>query len=216
MPLPHHQWSCGGGAGRPGGPAAPRFERSRPGGRPPIASANTPADIRRRASLGRGAPGQWGPAEAPAQARPPPQETSAVQSLPHLGERLVPDAPRERAARAERLRSARRSGGSFEQGDDYDAGSRGADVVYAKSWGAQLSAKDETEGAELAARHADWIADERRMALAGPDAIYMHPLPADRNIEVADAVIDGPHSVVYDQAENRLHVQTAVLALTMR
>ena len=47
------------------------------------------------------------------------------------------------------------------------------------------------------------------------DAIYMHPLPADRNVEVADAVIDGPHSVVYDEAENRLHVQKAVMALTM-
>lgn len=53
------------------------------------------------------------------------------------------------------------------------------------------------------------------MELAGPDSIYMHPLPADRNIEVSDAVIDGPHSVVYDEAENRLHVQKAVMALTM-
>ena len=48
------------------------------------------------------------------------------------------------------------------------------------------------------------------------DAIYMHCLPADRNIEVADAVIDGPQSVVYDEAENRLHVQKAAMALTMR
>ena len=53
-------------------------------------------------------------------------------------------------------------------------------------------------------------------ALAAEDAIYMHPLPADRGIEVADAVIDGPHSVVYDEAENRLHAQKAVMALTMR
>jgi N-acetylornithine carbamoyltransferase len=51
--------------------------------------------------------------------------------------------------------------------------------------------------------------------MAKEDAIYMHPLPADRNIEVADAVIDGPHSVVYDEAENRLHAQKAVMALTM-
>jgi N-acetylornithine carbamoyltransferase len=111
--------------------------------------------------------------------------------------------------------NARRSGGSFELMDDFDAGMRGADVVYAKSWGALLTATDETEGAAISARYTDWITDERRMALAGPDSIYMHPLPADRNIEVADAVIDGPQSVVYDEAENRLHVQKAVMALTM-
>jgi N-acetylornithine carbamoyltransferase len=112
--------------------------------------------------------------------------------------------------------NARRSGGSFELMDDFDAGLTGVDVVYAKSWGALLAAKDETEGAEIARRYIDWITDERRMALAAGDAIYMHPLPADRNIEVADAVIDGPHSVVYDEAENRLHAQKAVMALTMR
>jgi N-acetylornithine carbamoyltransferase len=53
------------------------------------------------------------------------------------------------------------------------------------------------------------------LKLAGPVAIYMHPLPADRGVVVADAVIDGPQSVVYDQAENRLHGQKAVMALTM-
>jgi N-acetylornithine carbamoyltransferase len=111
--------------------------------------------------------------------------------------------------------NARRSGGSFELMDDFDTGMRGADVVYAKSWGALLTATDETEGAAISSRYTDWITDERRMALAGPDSIYMHPLPADRNIEVTDAVIDGPQSVVYDEAENRLHVQKAVMALTM-
>ena len=111
--------------------------------------------------------------------------------------------------------NARRSGGSLELLDDFDAGFRGADVVYAKSWGALLTAKDEAEGAESAARHADWVTDERRMALAADGAIFMHPLPADRNVEVTDAVIDGPRSVVYDEAENRLHTQKAVMALTM-
>ncbi len=111
--------------------------------------------------------------------------------------------------------NARRSGGSFELMDDFDAGMRDADIVYAKSWGALLTVTDEAEGAETAGRYTDWIADERRMAMAAEDAIYMHPLPADRNIEVADAVIDGPHSVVYDEAENRLHAQKAVMALTM-
>ena len=112
--------------------------------------------------------------------------------------------------------NARRAHGSLELLDDFDAGFRGSDVVYAKSWGALLHASDDAEAAAIAARHADWITDERRMALAAEDAIYMHPLPADRNVEVADEVIDGPHSVVYDEAENRLHVQKAVMALTMR
>ena len=54
------------------------------------------------------------------------------------------------------------------------------------------------------------------MALGKDDVIYMHPLPADREIEVANSVIDGRHSVVFDQAENRMHAQKAVMALTMR
>ncbi|KRT77846.1 MAG: putative ornithine carbamoyltransferase [Armatimonadetes bacterium CSP1-3] len=111
--------------------------------------------------------------------------------------------------------NARRARAGFEIMDDFDAGMRGTDVVYAKSWGPLLTVKTDAEGAELAARYKDWITDERRMALAREDAIYMHPLPADRNIEVSDAVIDGPQSVVYDEAENRLHVQKAVMALTM-
>jgi N-acetylornithine carbamoyltransferase len=131
--------------------------------------------------------------------------------LVHPPEFRLPQAVVDQAAS-----SARRSGGSFEIMDDFDAGLSGADIVYAKSWGALLTARDEAEGAATARRYADWITDERRMGLAAPDAIYMHPLPADRGIEVADAVIDGPHSVVYDEAENRLHAQKAVLALTLR
>jgi len=111
--------------------------------------------------------------------------------------------------------NARRSGGSFEVMDDFDAGMRGADIVYAKSWGALLTATDEADGKAIADRYTGWITDERRIGLAADDAIYMHPLPADRGVEVADAVIDGPHSVVYDEAENRLHAQKAVMALTM-
>jgi N-acetylornithine carbamoyltransferase len=88
-------------------------------------------------------------------------------------------------------------------------------VVYAKSWGALQTTTDEAEGARLAAKYDTWITDDRRMALAGEDAVFMHPLPADRGVEVADSVIDGPRSAVYDQAENRLHGQKAVMALTM-
>jgi N-acetylornithine carbamoyltransferase len=130
--------------------------------------------------------------------------------LVHPPEYRLPQEHLDQAAE-----NARRSGGSFELLDDFEAGMRGADIVYAKSWGALLTAKTEEEGAEIGRRYTDWITDERRIALAAEDAIYMHPLPADRNVEVADAVIDGSHSVVYDEAENRLHVQKAVMALTM-
>lgn len=112
--------------------------------------------------------------------------------------------------------NARRARGSLEILDDFDAGFRDADVVIPKSWGAMLTTTDEQESARIAAKYTDWIADERRMKLAKEHAIYMHPLPADRNIEVTDAVLDGPQSRVWDQAENRLHAQKAVMALTMR
>ena len=111
--------------------------------------------------------------------------------------------------------NARQSRGSFEMLDDFDAGFKDADVIYAKSWGCMLTTDDHAESAEISKQYTDWITDERRMAMAKEDAIYMHCLPADRNIEVTDGVIDGPNSVVYDEAENRLHVQKAVMALTM-
>jgi N-acetylornithine carbamoyltransferase len=116
------------------------------------------------------------------------------------------DQARENAARAHV---------GFEIVEDFDEGMKGADVVYAKSWGALLTTTDEDEGKRIIDKYPDWITDERRIGMAKDDAIYMHPLPADRGVEVADAVIDGPHSVVYDQAENRLHGQKAVMALTM-
>jgi ornithine carbamoyltransferase len=96
-----------------------------------------------------------------------------------------------------------------------DAAFKDADIIYAKSWGPLLTTADKVEGKKLQDSYKHWITDERKMALAQPDAIYMHPLPADRNIEVTDGVIDGPNSVVYDEAENRLHAQKAVMALTM-
>lgn len=112
--------------------------------------------------------------------------------------------------------NARCHGGSLEILDDMDAGFQDVDIVYPKSWGCLLTTEDPDESPVIARKYQDWICDERRMGLAKEDAIYMHCLPADRNIEVTDAVIDSPQSVVYDEAENRLHVQKAVMALTMR
>jgi N-acetylornithine carbamoyltransferase len=123
--------------------------------------------------------------------------------------KLMPDV----IAQAEA--NAKAAHGSFEVVEDFDKGMEGADVVYAKSWGSMLTTDDLDESAEISRKYTDWITDERRMAMADEDAIYMHPLPADRNIEVTDGVIDGPQSAVFDEAENRLHVQKAVMALTM-
>ncbi len=110
---------------------------------------------------------------------------------------------------------AKKAGVGFEVVHDMDEGFRDADIVYAKSWGPLVHTTDNDEGEKITKKYASWITDEKRMKLAKGDAIYMHPLPADRNIEVTDGVIDGPNSVVYDQAENRLHAQKAVMALTM-
>ena len=112
--------------------------------------------------------------------------------------------------------NARAHGGTLEILDDMDAGFEDADIVYPKSWGSWLTTENVDESAAIGRKYDDWICDERRMALAREDAIYMHCLPADRGIEVTDAVIDGPQSVAYDEAENRMHVQKAVMALTMR
>jgi ornithine carbamoyltransferase len=122
---------------------------------------------------------------------------------------LMPEIVEEAKAQA------RKYGTGFDIVHDMTAGFKDADVVYAKSWGPLLTTEDPAEGKVLQDKYVDWITDAAKMKLAAPDAIYMHPLPADREIEVTSEVMDGPHSVVYDQAENRLHVQKAAMALTM-
>lgn len=111
--------------------------------------------------------------------------------------------------------NAEESGGTFEIMHDMDAAFEGADVVYPKSWGIEELFSRPDEALAISAGYKDWICDGRRMGLANQRSIYMHCLPADRGYEVTDDVIDGPQSVVYDQAENRLHTAKAIMALTM-
>ncbi|MCI0348537.1 MAG: ornithine carbamoyltransferase [Acidobacteriales bacterium] len=117
---------------------------------------------------------------------------------------------------AQAEQNTKESGGTFEILHDFDAGFKGADVLYPKSWGCWMTTEDKEESARIGRKYTDWITDAKRMKLAKDHAVYMHCLPADRNIEVTDEVIDGPQSIVYDEAENRLHVQKAAMALTMR
>ncbi|MBI2641895.1 ornithine carbamoyltransferase [Candidatus Roizmanbacteria bacterium] len=106
-------------------------------------------------------------------------------------------------------------GGSFEITHNMEEAFKKADVVYPKSWGPLVFTEDLKRSQKIIGKYKNWICDQQKMNLTKKDAIYMHCLPADRGVEVADEVIDGPQSVVYDQAENRLHVQKAILALTM-
>jgi len=104
------------------------------------------------------------------------------------------------------------AGGSLEITNDIDAAFDGAEVIYAKSWGAkQFYGNTDQDLATRAPYRSQWIVDEDKMARTN-DAIFMHCLPVRRNVIVTDGVIDSPSSVVIDEAENRLHVQKAILA----
>jgi ornithine carbamoyltransferase len=145
---------------------------------------------------------------------------SLILQMPRFGMDIVLAHPPEFKLMPEIMEQAQEQARMYNTGfevvDDMEEAFKDADVIYAKSWGPLLTTNDPDEGKAIQDKYTSWITDERKMALAKEDAIYMHPLPADRNIEVTDGVMDGPNSVVYDEAENRLHAQKAVMALTMR
>jgi N-acetylornithine carbamoyltransferase len=144
---------------------------------------------------------------------------SLILQLPRFGADVVlahpPEFPLMDDIVGEARDQAKQHGTGFEIVHDMDEACRDADVIYAKSWGPLLTTTDPEAGKKLQDKYQDWITDDAKMAMAHEDAIYMHPLPADRDIEVTNSVLDGPQSVVIDQAENRLHGQKAVMALTM-
>jgi len=111
--------------------------------------------------------------------------------------------------------NAERSGSKFEVVDNMEEAFADADIVYPKSWGVESLFGDPKQAMNVAQQYQHWICDEAMMARAKEKAIYMHCLPADRGCEVTDAVIDGPQSRVYPEAENRLHTAKALMALTM-
>lgn len=107
------------------------------------------------------------------------------------------------------------NGGSFRITHNMEEAYTGADVVIPKNWGSWVNNQSDVVIDDLLESYKSWKCTEDMMALASPNVMYMHALPADRGNEVEDSVIDGPHSIVFDEAENRLHTSKAVMVLTM-
>jgi N-acetylornithine carbamoyltransferase len=159
-------------------------------------------------------------AYAPSYAKPLSVPQGLIMLLPRFGMEVVLAHPPEyglmpgtvAAAHA----NAARGGGQFHTVDNMDEAFRDADVVIPKSWGClDTMGANPAESLRIAKQYTHWICNAERMKLAKKDVLYMHPLPADRGNEVTDEVIDGPNSVVYQEAENRLHTAKAIMALTM-
>ncbi len=112
-------------------------------------------------------------------------------------------------------KNAEQSSTKFEIVNSMDAAFEDADIVYPKSWGIESLFHVPEQALEISKKYQHWICDDKLMGLTKKDSIYMHCLPADRGYEVTDDVIDGPHSVIYQEAENRLHTAKALMALTM-
>ncbi len=122
--------------------------------------------------------------------------------------------------------NAGKGGGSLKFTNNMDEAFEGAHIVIPKNWGGfgyygvqEFLDNEEEISKQMKAdleKYHDWICDERRIKLADKQVKLMHALPADRNHEVTDAVIDNPGiSIVFDEAENRLHTAKAIMALTM-
>ena len=159
-------------------------------------------------------------AYAPSYAKPLSVPQGLIMLMPRFGLDVTLAHPKEFGLMPETVaaarENARQGGGSFRIAGNMDEAFRDADIVIPKSWGCvdTMGSKPE-ESLRIARQYTDWICNSGRMALAKRDVLYMHPLPADRGNEVTDEVIDGPNSVVYAEAENRLHTAKAIMALTM-
>ena len=117
------------------------------------------------------------------------------------------EIPQETVAEAERRAAA--SGSTLERVAAPEDAAKDADVVYTDVW---TSMGQESESAQRLRAFAGYQVNEALMGLARPDAVFMHDMPAHRGEEVSQGMLDHPRSVVFDQAENRLHGQNAVLA----
>ena len=116
---------------------------------------------------------------------------------------------------AKAKQNALENGGSFRITHNMEEAFKDADIVIPKNWGSWVNNQSTAVVDDLLESYKSWKCTEDMMKLASKDVKYMHALPADRGNEVEDSVIDGPQSIVYQEAENRLHTAKAVMALTM-
>lgn len=158
-------------------------------------------------------------AYAPSYAKPMSVPQGLVTLMPRFGLDVVLAHPPEYTLMKSQIdyakKAAAENGTNFEIVDNMDEAFKDADIVYPKSWGIESLFHNPNEALEISKKYKDWICDERRMKLTKKNSIYMHCLPADRGYEVVDSVIDGQHSRVFPEAENRLHTAKAIMALTM-
>jgi ornithine carbamoyltransferase len=134
---------------------------------------------------------------------------SWIQAAARLGFKLALACPPQLNPDRSIIEWARRHGADIELTDDSDAAVAGADCVVTDTWVSMGQQDDTRRRKQLLAPYA---VDAKLMRRAAPGAIFLHCLPAYRGSEVAAAVIDGPQSAVWDEAENRLHAQKAILA----
>jgi len=132
---------------------------------------------------------------------------SFIHAAEKLDFKLRIATPADYAPRSQEIAAAKAAGADVEAGTDARRAVDGADVVVTDTW---VSMGDTDKDARMAAFPA-YAVDEAMMQRAGKEAMFLHCLPAHRGEEVSDAVMDGPRSAVWDEAENRIHAQKAVL-----
>lgn len=151
---------------------------------------------------------------------PKPLNTAVANSAAMIATRFGMDVtllcPDERYLLDERYmryasENAAASGGSFHVSHDINAAYDGAEIVYAKSWGALPFFGNWADEKPIRDANKHFIVDEAKMAMTN-NAVFSHCLPARRNIKATDAVMDSPNSLILEEAENRLHVQKSLMA----
>jgi len=133
--------------------------------------------------------------------------TSFLHAAPKLGYSMRIATPRGYEARTQEIEAARAAGANIDVCRTPDDAVDGVDVVVTDTW---VSMGDTDKDARMAV-FPPYVIDEKRMARAAAGAVFLHCLPAHRGEEVTDAVMDGRQSAVWDEAENRIHAQKAVL-----